>query len=139
MKTGTVELKSGKWHWYIIELHDIPSWKVKIRKLNLVDAANEKNEMSIGLPIEGEVQEDLIPELSRFPDERRVIGADGTVWMITPIDPPSIMMAVPPGYEPPPHRIYAQARDRRASTCDLPKGRFLGDFSNADLLRFIGA
>lgn len=157
MRTGTLELSSGRWEWELAgrggrteassagvresamgdaePSPDDPGEEEPGFRLTLEDPDDPRVRMSREVPagIDPDDQAAL-RELAREPDDRTVVDEEGEVWRFVRVERPPAA-EVEEEFERPPRKVrFSRAAGAPEAVSRLPEGRTLGEATREELL-----
>lgn len=154
MRSGTLELSSGRWQWQIVEARtptepssaglresamgdaepEARGDEVPLR-LDLEDPDDPRVRMARSLPPGTEVEDEArARELARDPDERSAVDREGDVWTVVPVERPDAAARSDEDFERPPLAVRFSREGEPPRTGRLPEGRRLGEATRDELL-----
>lgn len=162
MRTGTLELPSGRWRWELADrggrtepssagvresamgdaepAAEDPSEDDPALRLTLEDPEDPRMQMSRELGARRDPEGDAeIRDLAREPDERTVVDGEGELWRFVPVERPPAA-EVDTGFDRPPRKVrFSRAAGAPEAVARLPEGRTLGEATREELLDLLGS
>ncbi len=156
MRSGTVELESGRWEWQLSEsegrtepssagvresaMGDAePDEEGEDRgsRLQLEDPEDPRSRMSRRLPLRAGMENEAeVRRLARDPDERTLVDENGTVWRFRAVERPDAARE-DQGFDRPPQGVRYASEGEPDRVGNLPAGRTLGEATREELLEVL--
>lgn len=161
MRTGTLELRSGRWEWELAgrggrteassagvresamgdaePAPEDPAEDDPGLRLTLADPDDPRSQMSREVSAGTSMEdEDDLRRLAREPDERTVVDAEGELWRFVRVRRPPAA-EVESGFDRPSRKVrFSKAAGAPEAVARLPEGRTLGEVTREELLDLVG-
>lgn len=157
MKRGSIDIRSGRWDWFVGEVISLTDGTIERKTLHFYDPKNQNNNMAVRLyPSSVDLDQMTVEELARyFVEARSVQDTDGIIWRVTIGSHSHLALSIPLDEEQLPHpgkllvfkagesarvRILPFKASKTARSINFEKSEFsLGELMNDELLNLIVA